>query len=319
MVRASRYVFRGVRVRIHRMNWTFRDKAIDLSEKPVVMGVLNVTPDSFSDGGQFHDVDAAVGHASAMIDAGAAIIDVGPESTRPGSDPTSADVQIERVRSVIPAVRKRHPRTALSIDTRLAAVAMAALDWGADIVNDVSALRDDADMTRLVRESGCGLIMMHMKSRPKDMQEDGNLYYVDVVRDVGTFLRQHVGMAVRAGVERNRIAVDPGIGFGKTTDQNLELLGRMREIVDLGHPVVVGASRKRFIGEVLGQPDPQDRQIGSLTSAVAAVLAGVQVVRVHDVHATVQAVAMAHAIRMATSRGENEAGGYMPANQPMAP
>jgi dihydropteroate synthase len=259
----------------------------DLS-RPVVMGILNVTPDSFSDGGAFVDPDAAVAHADRMIADGAAMVDVGPESTRPGAAPVAEAEQVRRSAPVIARVRERHPHVGLSIDTRSAVVARAALEAGADAVNDVSALRHDPDMAGVIAEHNAFVILMHMQGTPATMQE--NPTYTDVVAEVVAFLRDRSTLAVSAGIERGRILLDPGIGFGKTVDHNLQLLRGLPEIVGIGPPVLVGISRKAFIGKVLDLPNPRDRLAGSLACAVAAVLSGARVVRAHDVRETVEAV-----------------------------
>lgn len=280
------------------MKWVLRHGAIDFSAVPVVMGALNVTPDSFSDGGRLADAEAACGRADEMVAQGAGIIDVGPESTRPGSEPVPASQQIDRVAPVIRGIRRAHPDVPISIDTRLAAVAGEAIELGADIINDVSALRDDDDMVGLARDTQTPVILMHMRGRPKTMQSGPtNLVYADVVREIMNFLTERVAYAVEAGIPRQQIAVDPGIGFGKTVEHNLIIIQRIDELTALGLPVVLGASRKRFIGTLLDQPEPRDRLSGSLACAVAGVLGGAHVLRVHDVAQTVEAVRIAQAIR----------------------
>lgn len=265
------------------------------------MGVLNVTPDSFSDGGSFVDAAVAVRRAGEMVAEGAAIIDVGPESTRPGAQAVPADEQIRRIRDVLPDIRAAHSDVSISIDTRSADVAREATRLGADIINDVSALRDDPGMVHVVHETGAAVILMHMRGAPTTMQRDPrNLMYDDVVGEIMAFLEERAAFAESRGVARDRIAIDPGIGFGKTVEQNLTLMRRLDAFVELGLPVVVGASRKSFIGAVLKQDDPSRRLMGSLACAVAATLAGIHVIRAHDVAATVEAVRMAHAIRNAT-------------------
>ncbi len=249
------------------------------------MGILNVTPDSFSDGGAYLDHDAAVARAEQMLDEGAAIIDVGPESTRPGSMPVAADEQIRRAVPVIQALHERRPQAVISIDTRSAVVAAAARAAGASIVNDISALRDDPQMSELVRHTGAGVVLMHMRGTPATMQADP--HYDDVVAEVGEFLRERASWAESRGIARERIAVDPGIGFGKTIEHNLALLRGLESLVDLGYPVLVGASRKSFIGKLLAAPDSADRLAGSLACALRAVVAGACVVRAHDVSMTV--------------------------------
>jgi dihydropteroate synthase len=257
--------------------------------RPAVMGVLNVTPDSFSDGGSFLEPDAAVAHGRLLAAEGADLIDVGGESTRPGSEPVPLE---EELRRVVPVVERLAVavETAISIDTRKAAVARAALAAGAAFVNDVSALRGDPDMAAVVAESGADLCLMHMQGEPGTMQDDPR--YGDVVSDVKEFLEERLAFAIGEGVDAEKVWLDPGIGFGKTLDHNLELLRRLGEIVAIGRPVVVGASRKRFIGALTGRPEGE-RLAGSLAAAVIACERGAAMVRVHDVAATREALAVA--------------------------
>jgi dihydropteroate synthase len=253
------------------------------------MGVLNVTPDSFSDGGRYLDPELAVAHGERMAGEGADLIDIGGESTRPGAEPVQAE---EEARRVIPVIERLAEAVAvpLSIDTSKAAVARSALTAGASFVNDVSALRRDSAMAALVAESGVDVCLMHMQGEPRTMQE--NPRYDDVVSDVKAFLEERLAFALGQGISEERIWLDPGIGFGKTLEHNLELLRRLEEIVALGRPVVVGASRKRFIGALTGQPEGQ-RLAGSLAAAVLAVARGASMVRVHDVRETREGLAVA--------------------------
>jgi dihydropteroate synthase len=257
------------------------------------MGILNLTPDSFSDGGAYVDVEAAIDHGLKMAEAGAHLVDVGGESTRPGSQPVEATEQIRRVKPVIQELAGRL-RAPMSVDTTSAAVAEAALDAGAAIVNDISALRADPRMADLLAERGCPVVIMHMKGTPRTMQTAPR--YDDVVREVMGFLRERRDVALNAGLAPERIALDPGFGFGKTRDHNLRLLANMESFLELAQPLLVGFSRKRTIGDVLDLPVEQ-RLEGSLAAAVAATLAGASIVRVHDVQPTVRAVRMAAAIR----------------------
>jgi dihydropteroate synthase len=254
-----------------------------------VMGVLNVTPDSFSDGGRFLEVDAAVAHGVRMAAEGADLIDVGGESTRPGSEPVG---EAEELRRVLPVIERLTRRVAvsLSIDTSKAAVARAALGAGASFVNDVSALRRDRGMAALVAEAQVDICLMHMRGEPATMQEDPR--YEDVVSEVKAFLEERLAFAVREGIAEERVWLDPGIGFGKTVDHNLQLLARLDEIVAIGRPVVLGASRKRFIGALTGRSEA-DRLAGSLAAAVIAAERGAAIVRVHDVEATRDALLVA--------------------------
>ncbi len=253
-----------------------------------VMGVLNVTPDSFSDGGRYLESSAAVTHGIELIDAGAAILDVGGESTRPGAEPVGADEERRRVVPVIEALAASGRDVQISIDTSKASVAAAALDAGATLVNDVTALRGDPAMLALVAERGVDCCLMHMLGEPRTMQVDP--HYDDVVSDVKAFLEQRMAAAVRAGVAEARILLDPGIGFGKTTEHNLELLARLSEIVALGRPVVVGTSRKSFLGRLTGREDPGERVPGTIATNVLAYERGARVFRVHDVTPVIDAL-----------------------------
>ena len=261
---------------------------------PVVVGILNVTPDSFSDGGNYVDPEAAAEHAAAMFDEGAAIIDVGGESTRPGSDPVSPAEEARRVVPVIERIVAARPGAIISVDTYRSATATAALEAGAGIVNDVTALRGDPRMAAVVAEAGCPVILMHMQGEPKTMQSEPR--YTDVVREVNHFLRSRVEHAVAAGVGEENIIVDPGIGFGKTVDHNLTLLRDLKSVVDLGFPVLVGASRKRFIGSITGLEEASARVFGTVASTVLAYERGATLFRVHDVGPNSEALAVAEAV-----------------------
>jgi dihydropteroate synthase len=247
------------------------------------MAILNVTPDSFSDGGVHFDQARAVHAALQMEMDGAAIVDIGGESTRPGAESVSADEEMGRVIPVIEQIRKRSA-VPISIDTTKAAVAERALAAGADVINDVSALRADAAMAPLVSRSGVPVILMHMRGEPRTMQK--NIHYDEVVSDVGRELTKFRDDAVAAGIDRAQILVDPGIGFGKTFEHNLELLARARELQSIA-PLVIGASRKAFIGHITGRTAGPDRMVGSLAAIAAAHRAGAALVRVHDVRETV--------------------------------
>ena len=264
----------------------------------MVMGVLNVTPDSFSDGGEFFEPDAAVAHGRHMVAQGADIIDIGGESTRPGADRVPVEEELKRVLPVIEALRGASD-VLLSIDCWKARVARAALDAGADMINDIGGLRLDPEMAGLAGETGAGVVIMHMQGRPQTMQK--NPVYDDVVEDIKTFLREAIGRAEAAGVAREKILIDPGIGFGKTLEHNLEILRRLREFADLGAPMLIGTSRKSFLGKILDVP-PEKRIIGTVATLGLAVREGVSVVRVHDVPEAVQAVKVADAICRQGSR-----------------
>lgn len=276
-----------------------RHGKLSYARQTLVMGVLNVTPDSFYDGGRrLDDPKRAIDDALLMVANGAAIVDIGGESTRPGADPVSAKEELHRVLPIVEGLRK-DSSVPISIDTYKAEVARAALGAGADIVNDISALRMDPEMAAVVAQERVPVILMHMQGTPRTMQAEPR--YRDVVSEVRDFLAAQVDVAVRAGIARERIVIDPGIGFGKTLEHNLSLLRGLPELLSLGQPLLVGASRKRFIGHILNL-EADDRLEGSLAAAVAAVLAGASLVRVHDVKETVRAVRMADAIRYGSGK-----------------
>ncbi len=254
------------------------------------MAVLNVTPDSFSDGGRTFDPEAAVAHGLKLIAEGADLVDVGGESTRPGAEPVAA---AEERRRILPVVRALAPKITISIDTTKAPVAAAAVEAGASIVNDVSAGTMDPEMLPLVARAGAAVILMHRQGMPKTMQRRPR--YRDVVGEVRAYLEARVRAALEAGVAPGTIAVDPGIGFGKTLEHNLELLRRTGEIAALGCPMVIGVSRKSFLGKIQGAPEAS-RLEASIAAALVAVERGARVVRVHDVAATVRALRVAEAI-----------------------
>lgn len=266
---------------------------LDPNRRPLLMGVLNVTPDSFSDGGQFDAAHAAVQHARAMIAAGANLIDIGGESTKPGAVRVPADEQIARIAPVLDACRDL--ATTFSIDTTLAAVAAAALDRGVSVVNDVSAGCDDPAMLPLVAARQCPVILMHMLGQPATMQDDP--HYDDVVAEVRGFLAERAAAFEAAGVALHRVLVDPGIGFGKTLEHNLDLLNATDRIAVDGRPVCVGVSRKGFIGRLTGKTAPADRVFGTAAAVSAAILRGASIVRVHDVSEMKDVVAVAAALR----------------------
>jgi dihydropteroate synthase len=259
-----------------------------------LMGVVNVTPDSFSDGGLFLDPEAAIAHARELAARGADILDVGGESTRPGARAVSAEEERERIEPVVARLAAEGGGgVPISIDTSKTSVAAAALDAGAEIVNDVTALRGDPDLAGLCANRGCGVVLMHMLGSPRTMQD--NPTYDDVVNDVKVFLAERIEAAVDAGVDEGRIWVDPGIGFGKTLGHNLELLRRLGELRELGRPIVVGTSRKSFIGKLTGR-EVDGRLGGTIASNVLAAINGADVVRGHDVLELRQAIDAAEAI-----------------------
>jgi dihydropteroate synthase len=261
-------------------NWQCRDRTVVLGKRTLVMGILNVTPDSFSDGGHYSDPAAAVDHGLEMAAQGADIIDIGGESTRPGADPVSATEEIRRTVPVIEKLREQSD-VLISIDTMKAHAAALALEAGADIINDVSALETDPGMADVAADTQAGVILMHMRGSPQTMQD--NPRYENVVREISTYLSGRIHFAVERGVAHNRIAIDPGIGFGKSTEHNLQLLRDLQVLAQCDTPLLVGASRKRFIGSVLDRENPADRRAGSLGAAAWAVMHGVHILRAHDV------------------------------------
>jgi len=268
----------------------FPDRQIILS-RTHIMGVVNVTPDSFSDGGSFFEQDTAVKHALGLVEEGADIIDVGGESTRPGSSSVPADEEWRRVEPVIRAL-ERETDVPISIDTMKPEVAWKAIEAGAIMVNDVSGLRNK-EMVELVVREHVAVTIMHMLGEPKTMQE--NPVYQDVVKEVKEYLQSHMQAAIDAGVAKDSIIIDPGIGFGKTVEHNLELINHVSEFAELKRPVMIGASRKSFIGSIT-RSDVADRLEGSLAAAVMAVVRGAHILRVHDVKQTMRAVKVAEAI-----------------------
>jgi dihydropteroate synthase len=274
--------------------WRCRDRTFDLAARTLVMGVVNLTPDSFSDGGRYLDPRAAAARARELVAAGADLVDLGAESTRPGAAPVPAAEQLRRLEPVLAALGDA-PELVLSVDTASAEVAARALAAGARIVNDVTALGDPA-MAAVVAAAEAGLILMHMRGTPADMQRDPR--YEDAAREVAAWLGERLAAAGRAGIPAASIALDPGIGFGKRVRDNLEILARLDEIAALGRPVVVGVSRKGVLGAV--EDLPVDRRLEpGLAAAAVAVFAGARVVRTHDVAATVHALRFADALRAA--------------------
>jgi dihydropteroate synthase len=267
------------------------DRVIDLSQ-PKVMGILNVTPDSFFDGGRHADPRNAFSRAQQMVDDGAAIIDVGGESTRPGSDMVDASEEIRRVVPVIAAIAK-HLDVAISVDTNKPAVMRAALEAGAHLINDVRALLEDGALD-LLAQSRAAVCLMHMQGDPKTMQQEP--HYVDVVPEVIAFLRERIAMCAAAGIDRSRILIDPGVGFGKRLEHNLALLAATGDVARIGVPVLIGVSRKSMFAKLLGRP-LEERVAGGVAVATAAVLAGAKVIRTHDVRETVDALKVATALQ----------------------
>ena len=281
-----------------------RDGDLDMGRRTLLMGVLNVTPDSFSDGGKYIDVEAATAHGVELARDGADIIDIGGESTRPGARPVSAQEEKERVLPVIRGLR-RALSIPLSIDTYKADVAQAALGEGADIVNDISALTFDPRMVSLVAGEKVPVVLMHMQGTPQTMQQ--RPFYRDVLQEVKDFLLGRIRFALESGVSRDRIIIDPGLGFGKELEHNLALLGGLSALASLGCPLLVGPSRKAFIGKLL-EAGPEDRLEGSLAAAVVAVLGGSNIIRMHDVREARRALRIVDGIRFGISQSKEPTG-----------
>ena len=261
-------------------NWACRDRTVVLGKRTLVMGILNVTPDSFSDGGNYIDPSAAAERALEMVAQGADIIDIGGESTRPGSHPVSESEEIQRTIPIIEKLRE-HSDILISIDTMKSKTARQAIEAGADIINDVSAFEADSNMVEVAADTRAGIILMHMKGSPRTMQH--NPSYRDVVNEVGSYLKKRINFALQFDIDHERMVADPGIGFGKTLEHNLELLTGLPELLEGGTPILIGASRKRFIGQITGNENPDDRLGGSLGAAAWSVMQGAHILRVHDV------------------------------------
>lgn len=274
------------------MIWSIGRRTLDTSSRTLIMGILNVTLDSFFDGGKYIDIGKAVEHGLRLQDEGADILDIGGESTRPGSESVSAEYELERV---LPVIERLAPQLniPISIDTYKSAVAKAALAAGAEIVNDISGCRFDAAMPALVAESGAGLVLMHIKGEPKNMQV--NPVYENLMLEIVEYLRTSIQIATAAGVKINQIVLDPGIGFGKQVKHNLQILNELRMLEQFGRPVLVGPSRKWFIGQLLDLPT-DSRLEGTMAAVTAAILNGARIVRVHDVRAIKRAAVIADAI-----------------------
>ena len=264
-----------------------------LGDRTYIMAILNVTPDSFSDGGMFHVPEDAVQYGMKMVETGADIIDIGGESSRPGADPVNVEEEMARVIPVITSLAGR-VNVPISIDTTKAEVARRALECGAEIVNDIGAMRLDADMAHVIAESGAAVVLMHMRGTPRDMQS-GDLSYPSLMGDIIEFLGNSIDNAVTAGISHESILIDPGIGFGKTGEDNLRLLRNLRELKVLGRPILTGVSRKAFLGKITGGA-PSERTEGTAAAVTASIMNGANIVRVHDVHAMKKVVAVADAI-----------------------
>jgi dihydropteroate synthase len=280
----------------HPMIWKTRSRTLDLSHSAKIMGILNVTPDSFSDGGQFFGLDAAVSHARELIGEGADIIDVGGESTRPGADPVSLEEELRRVIPVIEKIRSEFPSVLISVDTYKAATARQAIRAGADIINDITALRGDPEMINVVLEGGAAVVLMHMQGMPKTMQVAPS--YQEVVSEVIAFLKDRRDWLVQHGVDRERIAVDPGFGFGKRLADNIKLMRNLEAFRALAQPLLIGVSRKSGLAQLSGNPSlPAPKRI-SPTVALTCLLRekGAHLLRVHDVRPNLEALRMTEAI-----------------------
>lgn len=263
--------------------------------KPLIMGILNVTPDSFSDGGQFIQIPAALSQVAQMLADGADIIDIGGESTRPGSEAVAADEQIRRVIPVITAIRAQHSDVTISIDTRSSVVAQAALAAGANWINDVSAGQTDPAILTVAAQTGAPIILMHSVGTPKTMQD--NPYYDQVVEEVLSHLQARIAAALAAGINNSQIMLDPGIGFGKRKEDNLALLAHLADLVGLGYRVLLGTSRKRFMGSICAVSEPAELVTATAATTALGVMAGVQLFRVHDVKENRQAADVAFAVK----------------------
>ena len=267
---------------------------------PLIMGILNVTPDSFSDGGLFSGLNEALMHVEQMLEAGVDIIDIGGESTRPGSDPVTPEEQQNRVIPVITAIRQQLKSAILiSIDTTSSTVAKAALDAGANIINDVSGGQNDPAILTVTAQANVPIILMHSQGTPKTMQD--NPYYGDVVAEVIKSLKDSIEVALQAGIKKENILIDPGIGFGKRKQDNLDLLAHLDQLVALGFPVLLGTSRKRFMGTICAVSEPEELVTATAVTTALGVMAGVQLFRVHDVKENRQAADVAWAIKQATT------------------
>jgi dihydropteroate synthase len=279
----------------HSVLWRVRERSFPL-DRPVVLGIVNVTPDSFSDGGKFFSAGAAVSQGQRLIADGADVLDIGGESTRPGATPITADEEIRRVVPVVWALRGAFPQVPISVDTVKAEVASAVLDAGAAIINDVSGLRLDPEMAGVCARAKAGVVLMHSRGTVSEMATFVHATYRDVTTEVTAELRQCVDAALAAGIEAEAIVVDPGIGFAKRTEHSLQLLADLPRIAALGYPVMVGVSRKRFIGEITGVTAADERDAGTIGANVAALARGAALFRVHDVRGSRQALDVAWAV-----------------------
>ena len=283
-------------ISMHTSSWSIGNGKSVALDKPRILGILNVTPDSFSDGGRFSAPDDAFRQAVRLIEEGADVIDVGGESTRPGAEPIDAAEELRRVLPVVRALVRQHPGVPVSVDTVKSEVAAATLDEGASIINDVSGFRIDPRMAQICAARGAGVVLMHSRGGVRDMASFTHATYDDVVAEVLRELGDRVREAESAGVESNHIVIDPGIGFAKRSEHSLAVLAALPRFVALGYPVLVGASRKRFVGEIMGVKEPSARVSGSVGAHVTALLFGARLFRVHDVRETRQALDVAWAV-----------------------
>ncbi len=276
------------------MKLKFHDFEFDFLKKTYIMGIVNVTPDSFFDGGRYFNVEQAVERGIRLAEEGADILDIGGESTRPGSEPVSVDDELKRVLPVIEKLSKK-VNIPISIDTYKAQVAEEAIKAGAKIINDISGLRFDPDMARIAAKYDVPVVIMHIKGKPKDMQK--NPYYVALIPEIIEYLRESIIIAKNSGLDESKIIIDPGIGFGKTPEQNLEIIKNLRDFTLLGKPILIGPSRKSFIGKVLDEPSPENRLEGTASAVAISVFNGANIIRVHDVAYMKKIVKMADAIK----------------------
>ena len=281
-------------------NLIIRERCFEWGQRTYLMGILNVTPDSFSDGGEFDTTSAALVQAQALVAAGANIIDVGGQSTRPGAKQITLAEELDRVLSVLQVLRPEIS-IPISVDTTRAAVARASVEAGADIINDISGGTFDSEMLPTVAELGVPIILMHIRGTPQTMQQKTD--YQDLLAEIYSFLARQIGVATTAGIERDKIIIDPGIGFAKNYEQNLEIFRRLRSLTPLNCPILVGASRKSFIGRILNQPDPKARVWGTAAACCAAIFNGADILRVHDVQEMHDVTLVADALLRQAAQG----------------
>ncbi len=276
------------------MKLTWADFSFDFSQKTYVMGILNITPDSFSDGGKFFERTSAIRRALQMAEEGADIIDIGGESTRPGSEPIPIEEELKRTIPLIEFLVKKI-NIPISIDTYKSEVAKKALDAGASMVNDISGLRFDSLMKSVVAQYKVPVVIMHIKGKPKDMQQ--NPVYEDLISEILTYLKESIDMAITAGISQDKIIIDPGIGFGKTFEHNLEIIHNLQKFAVLGKPILIGPSRKAFIGKILGDIPPGERLEGTAATVAISIMNGANIIRVHDVREMARVAKVAYAIK----------------------